>query len=140
MQVEESASVFAAMRLLHLAAHRLGDPVHAVADTEHRNSHRQHAMVAGGSAGIVSGTRSARENQTDGLKFADLVWSGGAWHNRREYLLLADAARNQLGVLTAKIDHDDAAALGIRPRLDFLHCGWAAHALLLVGTSEIFGS
>src|SRR5438552_3150619 len=133
LKVQERAAVLAPMRFLDFAAHGFGDPVHAVADAENRDAHGEHGMVARGRPGIVSGAGTTGKNETDRLELSDIVWSNGAWHHRREHLLLTDAPRDQLGVLTAEIDHDDAATFRIGPGLGLLHCGWTTHALLLIG-------
>src|SRR5579859_682047 len=105
------AAIFTALRLFHLAAERVGDPLHTVANSKDRQAHGEDARIAFWSIRIIDGAGAARKNQADGFEFANLAKGGCAWENSGEDLLLANATRNQLRILAAEIQHHDAAEL-----------------------------
>src|SRR5690242_8595996 len=105
------AAIFAALRPFHLAAERVGDPLHSVADSKDRQVHREDTRIAFWRIRIIDRAGTARKNQAGRFEFADLVKGGGTGENRGEHLLLADTAGNQLRILAAEIQHHDAAEL-----------------------------
>ena len=83
----------------------------AVADTEHRNVQiEQRRIQLRRTVGVHAG-RAAGEH--DGLRIAglDLFDRRGVRDDLGEHPRLADAARDQLGVLRAEIDDENGAGL-----------------------------
>ena len=85
------------------------DPLHAVADAEDRHAHGEDLRITLGGVGVVDGAGAAGEDQARRSIPADFFDGGGAWEDGGEDLLLANAARDELGVLAAKIQDDYAA-------------------------------
>src|SRR5690242_938609 len=56
------AAIFAALRLFHLAAERVGDPLHSVAYSKDRQAHRENMRIAFWSIRIIDGAGAARKN------------------------------------------------------------------------------
>src|SRR5689334_12924240 len=57
------AAIFTAFRLFHLAAERVGDPLHSVANSKDRQAHRENTRITFWSIGIIDGAGAARKNQ-----------------------------------------------------------------------------
>src|SRR5713226_5543197 len=85
------------------------DPLHPVANPEHRYSQRKHLRIALGRVGVINRARPARQHDSRGLQLADFFDRRGAWQDGGEHLLFADAARNQLRILPAEIENHHAA-------------------------------
>src|SRR5216684_2840423 len=128
IDIQHRAAVFTARRRLHFPAQVVGEPLHTVADSQHRDAERKNGRVAFGSLRVVDGTGSAGEHNARGFELADFVERGGARENGREDLLLANAPGDELRVLAAEIENDYAAAFGVRAFvLVLLHLGSAGH-------------
>ncbi len=108
-QIDLRAAVLAPFRALHFAAQHVRDPLQAVADSQNRHAQRQHAGIANRRRRIVDRTGTAGKNDAGRFVGADVRQVCGAGQNRRKHLLLADAPGNELRVLPAEVQHDDAA-------------------------------
>ena len=120
---ELRAAVFAALGFLDVAAESVGHPLHAVANPEHRNAEAQDFGIADGGVLIVDGTGAAGEDDADRVVAADFVELGAAGEDGGEDFELADAAGDELGVLAAEIEDDDAL-------LDVQICSFGALEML----------
>jgi len=90
--VQDGAAIFATFGRFDLAAQVMGEPLHAVADSQHGDSEGQDTYVAVGSLRVVDGAGTAGENNARGLELADFVERGGAWEDGGKDLLFADSA------------------------------------------------
>ncbi len=59
LSLELRASIFAAVSFLHVAAERVGHPLHSVANAQHWNAEAQHFRIANGRVFVVNGAWSA---------------------------------------------------------------------------------
>ncbi len=109
LDVEDSAAIFAAFGRFDLSTQVMGEPLHAVADSQDRDSEGQNIYVTIRGLRVVDGAGAAGEDDAGGFEFADFVERGGAWEDGGEDLLFADAAGDQLRVLAAEIEDDYAA-------------------------------
>ena len=108
--VKSRWSVFAAIGFHDISAERVRDPLHSVADAEHGNAEGQNFAIARGAS--ASYTELGPPESTMPLGWRRLISSKRsiARQNRGEDLLLANAPRDQLRVLTAEIQDDNPAA------------------------------
>ncbi len=120
---ELGAAVLAALGFLDVAAESVGHPLHAVADAEDGNAEAQDFGIADGGVFIVDGTGAAGEDDADGVVRADVFDFGVAGEDGGEDFELADAAGDELGVLAAEIEDDDAL-------LDVQICSFGAFEML----------
>src|ERR1700730_13739287 len=86
-------------------------PLQPVADAQDRQPHGHNSGVADRRAGVIHRIRSAGKDDPHRFKLANLVDPRGAGQDRAEHLLFSDSPGNQLRVLPAEIQYDDAAAL-----------------------------
>ncbi len=100
-------TVFARRSRLNPPAQVMHDEVQPVADAEHGNVHRKQRRVGGGRVRIVDRAGPAGEDQSQRLECANLLDRRGAGQHHGEDVELADAARDQLGVLRAEVQNDD---------------------------------
>ncbi len=100
-------AVLALGRRAHLAARVMHDEVQSVADAESGHIKLQHTRVGGRRVGIVHRRRAAGKNQSDGIAGLNLTERRRARQHNGEDILLADAPRNQLRVLRAKVEDYD---------------------------------
>ena len=108
-EVERGAAVFAAFGGGNFSAERVRHPLHAVANAEHRDAEVEHGRVAVRSVFIVDRANGAAgKDDADGLERADFVELRGAREHGGENLLFADAAGDELRVLAAEVEDDDA--------------------------------
>src|SRR5260370_22832487 len=105
LNIQNGPAIFAALCRLYFPAQVVGEPLHAVADSEHRNTEREHARIAFGSLRVVDRTRPAREHDARGFELANFVERRGARENGGEDLLLAKAAGNELRRPAAEIQN-----------------------------------
>src|SRR3954463_5637186 len=100
-------TVFALGRRTDFSAELVGDELQPVANAEHRLVVMEDAVVNLGSIGVVNGTRSAAEHDPGRVVALDLVPGSVARQHDGEDVELADAARDELRVLGAKIKDND---------------------------------
>ena len=99
------------------------EPVHAVADSQHRNAQLQHLGIAQRRVRVIHRARTAGQNDAHGFERADFLQRRSARQNRGEHLLLADAPRDQLRVLPAEIQHHNSLSRAHRASGLLLRCG-----------------
>src|SRR5712692_3916575 len=121
IDIQHRAAVFTARRRLHFPAQVVGEPLHIVADSQHRDAERKNGRVAFRSLRIVDRAGPAGKHDARGFELVDFVERGGARENGREDLLLANAPGDELRVLAAEIENDYAAAFRTGPLLLALH-------------------
>ncbi len=92
-----------------LAACRLREPLHAVAETEHRNAEGRRISRRTGGALLVHALRPAGEDDPRRVVPADLLGRRAGREHDREDARVAHAARDQLRVLATEIEDDDRA-------------------------------
>ena len=90
------------------AAQRLRHRLHAVADAQNGNPQLQQAAIQRGRALLVHRCRPAREDDAAGGDARDLGRVDVVRHDGREHPALAHAACDQLAVLGAEVDDQDA--------------------------------
>ena len=91
--------------------------LHAVADAERRHAQREHGGIDLGRALGVHGRGSAGEDQRDGVAAAQLVGGRPVRDELRVDARLAHAARDQLRVLPAEVEHEHGPLLRERVQL-----------------------
>ena len=89
------------------ASKLLGDEVQAVADAQHRWADRKHALVRRRSIRIVDGKRAPAQDDAHRMVFLYFFQRGRAGQHDGKNFQFADAARNKLRVLRAKVEDDN---------------------------------
>src|SRR6266852_2524446 len=107
----------------------MGEPLHAVADAQHRDAEGKYGGVAFGSLRVVDRTGPAGKHNARGFGLADGVERDGAWEHGREHLLFANAAGDELRILAPEVENDYAAAFGVRALVVRLHLSSGGHCL-----------
>ena len=100
-------AVLADRRLLHHAVQQIAHQLRAVADSQHRNAQLKYLFGTAGSAVLKHHIRSPGENDPLGIHLPDLVQAQIIGMYLAVYVAFADAARNQLIVLAAKVQNND---------------------------------
>ncbi len=118
---QAGAAVFAALGFFDLAAEVVGNPLHAVADSEHRNAEVKNPRIALRRIGVINRTGPAGKDYARWLELANFLHGGATGQDGRENLLLVDAARDELRILSAEIENHHAAAFGFH-RASLLEC------------------
>src|SRR5262249_20415945 len=107
LHLDIGAAELAVMAAFDLAA-ELGRHGHlAVADAEHRHAGIENPLRRARRAGLVHGFRTAREDHAFGAHLAESGFGLLERNNLAIDALLADAAGDQLGDLTAEIDNQN---------------------------------
>ena len=119
VDIEVRGAVLASLRANHFSAQRVCQPLHPITNSENGDAELQNFCVADRRVRVIDRTWAAGEHEADRFERANFFERSGARKNRGENLLLADAARDQLRVLPAEIEHDDSVAgahnaLGVR--------------------------
>ena len=107
---ELGAAVLAPLVTAHIAAALVGDELGAVADPEDRHPELVDAGVNAGGAFDVDGCRSPREDDPGWLPLRELGGGQVVGNDLAEDAGLAHPSCDQLGVLRAEVDHEDAVA------------------------------
>ncbi len=107
-------------------AQRLAGQLHAVADSQHRQTQLEQPRITLRRAALVDARRTSRQDQPDRRMFPHLFDRDVVPHDLAEHVLLAHAARDQLGVLRAEVEHQHSLARGLR-RLPSGRLRMAAH-------------
>ncbi len=103
-----SAAKFAHGVTLHAAAERLAHELHAVANAEHGDAEVEECGITLRGAGGVNAGRSAGEDDAYRSELANARGREVVSHDFTVHVLLADAARDELGVLRAEIENEHA--------------------------------
>src|SRR5262249_35456194 len=106
---------------LHLAAEDVAGQLHAVTDAQDRDAQVENSRVAARGAGFVDALGAAGKDQAARLQFGDAGGGQVVADDLAEDVLLAHPARDQLTVLRAEVEDQDAFTFGRR-----------CHALLFV--------
>ena len=99
-------TVFAHGAAFHPAAEGVAHELKAVADAEDRHAHFKQRLVAAGRIGLVNAHGAAGGDDADGVERADALEWAVARQNHGINAAFAHAARDQLLVLAAEIQHD----------------------------------
>jgi len=91
----------------HFAAEGIDHELQSIADTEHGEAKLEDTFVGVRSVLVIDRRWTARQNNPDGMVAANLFERGIEGENDREDFLFADAARNQLRILRAKVKDND---------------------------------
>src|ERR1700690_362056 len=118
--IQMRGAILAPLGALHFSAQRVREPVHSVTNSQHGHVKRQHFGIAFRCVGVVHRTGPAGEHDSHGLLRANLLERCRARQDRGKHLLLANPPRNQLRVLTAEIQHHNAAFCAHRSPAFFL--------------------
>jgi hypothetical protein len=97
----------------HAAAELLRHGLHAVADAEHGNAELEHHLRRARRLLVGDGLRAAREDDALRLPLADVVAGDVPGQDFAEHALLAHAARDELGVLGAEVEDQDARGVDV---------------------------
>jgi hypothetical protein len=87
------------------------DELQAVADAERGQAEFEDGGVGGRRVGVVDRAGSSGEDETEGLLGANLFDGCSAGKDDGEDVLLADAARDELGVLRTEVEDDDRGSV-----------------------------
>src|SRR5579859_1869773 len=131
LKIKLCAAVLAAACWFDMAAKSVRNPLHSIANAENRNVLQKHGGIAFWRVCGVNGIWPARKDDSRRFELADFVNGSGARQDGAEYFLLADAARDELRILPAKVQHDHAAALRLWLAVFFLHFRSSRHRMLL---------
>jgi hypothetical protein len=109
-------AVFVVVGVDHLAAEVLGHRLHAVADAEHRHAELEH--LGWHARGLVLGDRRRAAGEDHAAR-REIAQRGEVHVVRVEFAVdasLAHAARDQLGVLRAEVEDQDAVGVDVGRR------------------------
>src|SRR6185437_14531121 len=95
-------------RPLDVAPGEACEDLHAVAQAEHRGTHREQGGIRGGDPLVVDRAGPAREDDASRAPLADPLDGSGGRMNLTVDVSLAHSSGNELRVLRAKIDDQDA--------------------------------
>ena len=101
------------------AAQGVAHPLHAVANAQHRNTRFKNALGAAGRVFIQHAGRAAAEDDALGGQRLNLLQAGRIGQHLRINVRLAHPARDQLGILPAKIQNNDGFLLQIATPFPF---------------------
>ncbi len=115
-------AVFAFEAFLDLAAQKLGQQLHAVADAEHGQAEGKDFFVRQGCISGIHAGRTAGQDDAFGVQRGDFLRRGVEAQDLRIHVALADAARNDLRVLRAKVKDDNLFVHEIKNRNALFAC------------------
>jgi hypothetical protein len=105
--IDFRVAVLALVGRPHLAAERVHHELQPVTNAEHRYAQIEDAPVRGRGIFVVDRPGCSREHNAYGRAVLDLVERGRAGQHDGKNILFADAARDELGILRAKVEDDD---------------------------------
>ncbi len=108
-------TVLAGRGTFDASAQRLASQLHPVTDPQHGQTQIKQPRIALGSRPLVDARRSSREDQPQRVVLPNLVHRNIVPHDLAKHVLLAHAARDQLGILRAEIEHQDPLAGDVGP-------------------------
>ena len=115
-QFHLGVTVLALVSGAHLAAQLVHHELQAVADAQHRHAKMEHALVRRRRVGVIDRRRPARQHDARGMIALNFIERSGAGQDDGEDVVFADAARDELRILRAKVEDDD------RLRFHYLLC------------------
>src|SRR5208282_238000 len=122
---ERALAVFAFAALLDLAAKKLGEQLHAVADAEHGSAELKDFFVRQGRIFGIHTGRAAGQDDSPGFQRGNFPRPRVEGQDLRIHVALANAARNDLRVLRTKIKDDNLFVHEINKRNALFACpGW----------------
>ena len=119
---ERALAVFAFEALLDLAAEKLGEQLHAVADAKHGSAEFKDFFVRQRRIGGIHTGRAAGQDDAPGFQRGDFLRRCVEAQDLRIHVALANAARNDLRVLRAKIKNDNLFVHEIKNRNALFAC------------------
>ena len=102
------AAVFAPRAAFHRRAQKVGHQLHAVADAQNRHAQRKHALIHRGRALVKHAGRAAAEDDAHGPRCPDIRQRRAAGQHAGIDPVLAHPPGDQLGILSAKIQNQNA--------------------------------
>ncbi len=111
--VDAGIAELAQVGTLDLASQLLGHGLHAVADTEHRHAKIEHRLRAARAVGLVHRLRSAGKDHALRRECADRLIVHVERMKLAVHADLAHAAGDQLGVLGAEVEDQDAVSVNV---------------------------
>src|SRR5262249_7722940 len=128
LHFKDSAAILPALGWNHFAAEVVGQPLHAVTDSKNGQAHGENTWITFRSLGVIHRARTSGEDDAGRFQLANFLECCGARQDGRKNFLLANAPGDELSVLPAKVENDDAAAFGIGALLLIgLHGGSGGH-------------
>ena len=106
-------AVFALGAGADLAAEVMDDEVQAVTDAEGGKAELEHLGIGGRGVCVIDRGGSAGEDDADGVIALDFGDGNGAGQDDGEDVELADAARDELGVLRAEVENNDCLGVHV---------------------------
>ena len=106
--VQLRRAVFAPLAVLHFPAEKVRHELHAVADAEDRQAHGEDRLIRVRRFLRVNGRRPAAEDDSLWLMRGDFFRGGVVRKDDRIDVTLANPPRDDLRILTAEIENDDA--------------------------------
>ncbi len=103
---------FTARRRFDLAAEEMASELHSVTDAEYGDAEIKQFGIAQGRAGSVDAGRAAGKDEAARIQFGDACGGQVVAHNLAKDVLFADAAGDELAVLRAEIEDQDAFTFG----------------------------
>ena len=97
----------------HAAAELLRHGLHAVADAEHRHAELEHGLRRARRLLVGDGLGAAGEDDAARLPLADVVVGDVPGQDLAVHAELAHAARDELGVLRAEVEDQDARGVDV---------------------------
>ena len=100
-------AILALVGRAHLATQRVHHELQPITDAEHGHAQFEHARIGGGSIFVVHRPGRPRQNDSSRRIALHLIKLGRTRQHDGKNILFADATRDQLGILRAKIENDD---------------------------------
>ena len=106
-QFHLGVTVLALVSGAHLAAQLVHHELQAVTDAQHRHAEMQDSLVRRRRIGVIDRRRPARQHDAGGMIALDFIEWSVARQDDGEDVQFADAARDELRILRAKVEDDD---------------------------------
>src|SRR5665213_3560009 len=100
-------AVFALFSRMHLAAERVHHVLQAITNAENGNAQVEYALIGNRSVFVVNRGGASGQNNSYRRITANLGQRRIAGKDNGKNVLFTDAARNQLRILSAKVEDDD---------------------------------
>ena len=100
-------------RLEHLASQVMDNKVQAIADPQDGQAQRENPRVRGRSIRVVDRGGATGEDQPKGTLRLNLGDRGGTRQHNREDILFSNTASDQLGILGAEVEDEDAVLVDV---------------------------
>ena len=106
-QLDLGMTVLALVGSAHFAAQLVHHELQSVADSQHRQTKTQHALVRRRRIGIIYRRRSTRQHNARGVVALDFFQGSRARQDDGEDVQFADAARDELRILRTEVEDYD---------------------------------